>query len=225
MAVSTRSPSTMAQQPESTKRMAVSALAQLASNCVQCGLASTRTQVVFGDGNPDGPLLIVGEGPGMNEDLEGRPFVGRAGQLLDECLAEQTIDRRHIFITNVVRCRPTLRQEKSVRNRPPTPEEISACLPWLQQTIAIIRPLVILCLGAPSAKTIIKPDFRITQERGQWFSNDYAPNIIASWHPSYVMRMHGDAYSTARAQLVGDIAAARQRVKDARRNQAPLQEG
>jgi DNA polymerase len=153
----------------------------------------------------------------MHEDLEGRPFVGKAGQLLDACLAEQTIDRRHIYITNVVRCRPTLQQGTSVRNRPPTTDEMSACLPWLQQTIAVIQPLVILCLGAPSAKTIIKPDFRITQERGQWFANDYAPNIIASWHPSYVMRMHGEAHNAARAQLVGDIADARQRVKEVRR--------
>ena len=104
-----------------------------------------------------------------------------------------------------------------MRNRPPSSEEMAACLPWLQQTIAIIQPVVILCLGAPSAKTIIKPDFRITQERGQWFSNSYAPNIIASWHPSYVMRMHGDAYDKARAQLVGDIAAARNRVREVRR--------
>ncbi len=210
----------MNDSPLTPKQLAIQALAQQASTCTFCTLCTTRTQVVFGDGNPNGPLLIVGEGPGMNEDLEGRPFVGRAGQLLDECLAEQTIDRWHIYITNVVRCRPTIREEKSVRNRPPSAEEMSACLPWLQQTIAIIQPLVILCLGAPSAKTIIKPDFRITQERGQWFANDYAPNIIASWHPSYVMRMHGEAYNTARGQLVSDIEAARQRVKEVRRVRA-----
>ncbi len=201
--------------PSKTERIIT--LAAAASSCVRCDLAQGRTHVVFGDGNPEAPLMIIGEGPGQNEDATGRPFVGRAGVLLDACLKENGISRKHIYITNVVRCRPKLVEAGRVTNRPPTPEEVKACSYWLEETIAAIDPLVILCLGAPSANSIIHKGFKMTQERGQWFESKFVRYAMASWHPAYILRLQGEAYDAARASLVSDIAAARQKVIEAKK--------
>lgn len=198
--------------PELNKTEALGLLAQKASVCTRCELHATRTQVVFGDGNPESPLLIVGEGPGANEDATGIPFVGRAGKLLDECMRECGITRKHVYITNVVRCRPTLVEGKSVKNRAPAPDEILACSPWLAETIRIIQPKVILCLGAPASSSIIHKNFRMTNERGVWFESRFCGCVRASWHPSYIMRQHGEAFDSARKQLVNDIEEARLKV-------------
>lgn len=202
---------------EESKATRLERVAERASVCVACDLAKTRTKVVFGEGNPEAPLMLIGEGPGQNEDSTGRPFVGRAGQLLDACLRENGITRRHIYITNVVRCRPTVIEAGAVRNRQPTPEEMRACSSWLEQTIEIIQPLVILCLGAPAAGAIIHKGFKMTQERGQWFESRFVRYAMAAWHPAYILRLQGEAYETARRTLVEDIAAARQKVIEAKR--------
>ncbi len=204
--------------PEMSKTEALGLLAQKASVCTRCDLHITRTQVVFGDGNPESPLLIVGEGPGANEDATGKPFVGKAGKLLDECLRECGITRKHVYITNVVRCRPTLIEGSSVRNRAPSPDEILACSPWLEETIRIIQPKVILCLGAPASNSIIHKNFRMTMERGIWFESRYCKCVRASWHPSYIMRQHGEAFDTARKQLVSDIESSRLKVIEILKN-------
>lgn len=200
-----------------SKTVRLARLAESASVCARCDLAKTRTKVVFGDGNPEAPLMLIGEGPGQNEDSTGRPFVGRAGMLLDACLRENGITRKHIYITNVVRCRPTLIEAGAVKNRPPTSDEVRACASWLEQTIETVAPLVILCLGAPSASAIIHKGFRMTQERGQWFESRFAPYAMAAWHPAYILRLQGEAYDAARQALVDDIAAARLKVIEARR--------
>lgn len=191
---------------------ALSKTAREASNCRNCDLSETRTNVVFGEGNPDTPLMIVGEGPGETEDLTGRPFVGRAGALLDECLAENRITRKHVYITNVVKCRACTLEGKRKKNRPPTPGEVSACAPWLQQQLEIIKPLVVMCIGASSANALIHKNFKIMQERGRFFEVPFARAAIAALHPAYILRQHGQAYQDARATLVADIAAARQKV-------------
>lgn len=134
-----------------------------AINCQKCDLAKTRTNVVFGEGNPETPLVIIGEGPGANEDATGRPFVGRAGQLLDEALRECGITRKHVFICNVVKCRACIIEAGSIKNRPPRVEEVEACFPWLLKQLEIIKPLVILSLGAPSANVIIHKDFKTSK--------------------------------------------------------------
>lgn len=180
--------------------------------CQACSLAKTRNRVVFGVGNPEAPLVLIGEGPGQNEDATGTPFVGRSGVLLDECLREQGITRKHIYICNVIRCRACLYQAGRLQNRPPTQEEVKACQPWLEQTLQIIQPLVILCLGAPSANTIIHRNFRMTSERGVWYESKYARHTMASWHPAYILRLEGEAYEAARRELVRDIEEARKRV-------------
>ena len=170
-----------------------------ALECRECGLCETRTNVVFGEGNPNTPLIIIGEGPGATEDETGRPFVGRAGQLLDQALRENGITRKHVFICNVVKCRACITEGSSARNRPPSLTEVNSCLPWLQQQLDIIKPLVILSLGTPSANIIIHKDFRITKERGLFFPSAYAKYAIAALHPAYVLRQHGEPFEEARA--------------------------
>ncbi len=183
-----------------------------AINCQKCDLAKTRTNVVFGEGNPETPLVIIGEGPGANEDATGRPFVGRAGQLLDEALRECGITRKHVFICNVVKCRACIIEAGSIKNRPPRVEEVEACFPWLLKQLEIIKPLVILSLGAPSANVIIHKDFKMTKERGLWFETPYANAAIAALHPSYVLRQMSQGYPEARDLLVKDIESARRKV-------------
>lgn len=188
-----------------------------ALNCQKCELSKTRTHVVFGEGNPDTPMVIVGEGPGATEDATGRPFVGRAGQLLDQALRENGITRKHVYICNVIKCRAVTIENGVVRNRPPKISEINACFPWLQKQLEIIKPLVILCLGAPAASQIIHKDFRMTKERGIWFTSPYAKYAMAALHPAYILRQVGPAFEEARASLVADIAAARRKVIEARK--------
>ncbi len=187
-------------------------IAREASQCTRCPLAAIRTNVVFGEGNPESPLMIVGEGPGEREDLTGRPFVGRAGALLDECLAENGITRKHVYIANVVKCRACAIENGRKRNRPPSTVEVAACTPWLSQQLEIIQPMVLLCLGAPSANALIHRNFKMMQERGKFFEVPGAQCAIAALHPAYVLRQGGQAFVDARATLVQDIAAARRRV-------------
>ncbi len=200
-----------------TNEEKISELAKKASKCTICDLSRTRTNVVFGEGNPNALMVIIGEGPGQEEDRTGRPFVGRSGQLLDACLAENGITRKHVFICNIVRCRACNIEGSKIINRPPTPQEATSCSTWLLQTLEVIKPLVILCLGAPSASNIIHPDFRITKERGQWFPTRYANYATASFHPSYILRQGGASDSPTYRTLVEDIGAARLKVIEAKR--------
>jgi DNA polymerase len=189
-----------------------------ALGCTRCGLAATRTHVVFGEGNPCAPLVFVGEGPGENEDATGRPFVGRAGKLLDEVLRRNGMTREHVYICNVIKCRAAAMQNGRWINRPPAAEEIAACQPWLEQQLGIIKPLVLVCLGAPAASTMIHRGFRMTSERGRWFtSSPYAPWATAAFHPAYVLRLHGPAYDAALDTLIEDVAAARRKVIEAKK--------
>ena len=201
----------------SDKARQILTLAEQAAPCPACDLAQTRTKVVFGDGNADSPLMLVGEGPGANEDATGLPFVGRAGKLLDECLREAGMLRKHIYITNVVKCRPTLEEMGKIKNRPPRADEIGVCVPlWLEKQIAVIQPTVILCLGAPAANTIIHKNFKMTQERGQWFESKYVRYAMAALHPAYILRQEGDAYAQSRQLLIDDLIAARDKAKQAK---------
>jgi|SRR5579871_190952 len=204
-------------QEGETKAERLAKVAARAAVCTACDLAKTRANVVFGEGNPEAPLMLIGEGPGQNEDATGRPFVGRAGVLLDECLRENSITRKHIYICNVIRCRACVLEAGRLKNRPPTPQETAACAPWLEETIRIVQPLVILCLGAPSANAIIHKGFKIMSERGQWFESHYVKYAMAALHPAYILRQEGEAYEASRRTLVEDIAAARRKVIEAKR--------
>ena len=195
----------------------IAALATEAEQCTRCGLVKTRNKFVFGEGNPVTPMVFVGEGPGETEDQTGRPFVGRAGLLLDECMREVKITRKHGYVCNVVRCRACVMDGGRLKNRPPTTDEAGACEPWLRRTLEIIKPLVIVCLGGPSASTLIHSDFKITRERGHFYETVYGPIAMATWHPSYVIRQEGAAFAQVRAQLVADIDAARRKVIELRK--------
>ena len=182
--------------------------------CCDCEeLIKTRTQVVFGMGNPESNLVFIGEAPGENEDTRGEPFVGRAGKLLDEVLNETDLSREDIWISNIVKCRPTKTSESGrLSNRAPRVGEIRNCQKWLDAELSVINPTVIVCLGGPSASVIIHKGFKMTKERGEWFTDSmYAPFVIAAYHPAYILRMHGEPYDRSRALLVADIAEAKRK--------------
>ena len=156
------------------------ALESACKQCQSCGLAQTRTQVVFGDGARDAEILFIGEGPGQHEDEQGVPFVGAAGKLLDEMLEMTGLDRTKVYIANIVKCRPP-------GNRDPLNTEQAVCLPWLRRQTALLRPKLIVCLGRIAAKAIIREDFRITREHGQWFERS-GVQMTAVYHPAALLR-------------------------------------
>lgn len=199
----------------------ITSVAGEAAVCTRCDLAETRLNVAFGEGNPESPLMLIGEGPGEQEDKTGRPFVGPAGILLDKALAANQIHRKYIYIANIVKCRPTLIENGRVKNRPPHAGEVEACKPWLMRQIEIVQPLVILCVGGPAAKTLIHAAFRITEERGRWFSSPYSRAIMATLHPAYILRRQGAAYDHAYELLVSDIGAARRKVMELKTQPEP----
>ena len=150
-------------------------------SCRKCPLCEERTNVVFGVGPRDAEVLFIGEGPGENEDLQGEPFVGRAGKLLDEMLEIVDLSRtKNIYIANMVKCRPP-------KNRDPLNTEQDACMDWLRNQVALLRPKIIVCLGRISAMRIIKEDFKITQEHGQWFEKN-GIQMMALFHPAALLR-------------------------------------
>lgn len=156
---------------------------QLKSECMgckRCSLCETRHNLVFGVGNENADLMFIGEGPGEKEDLQGEPFVGPAGQLLDVMLKLIGLDRQEVYIANIIKCRPPM-------NRDPNPEERSACAEWLERQIALVNPKIIVCLGRISAVSLISSEFKITREHGTWFTID-GRDYIATYHPSALLR-------------------------------------
>ncbi len=149
--------------------------------CERCELCKTRHNVVVGVGSENAEVMFIGEGPGENEDLQGEPFVGRAGKLLDKMLTAVDLDRnKNIYIANIVKCRPP-------QNRDPKPEEQEQCIEWLRSQVRLIRPKIIVCLGRIAAAKIIKPDIKITKEHGQWIQKgDYL--MMAMLHPAAILR-------------------------------------
>lgn len=176
--------------------------------CTDCRLAERRRSVVFGEGDSRSPLVLVGEGPGDEEDKTGRPFVGRAGQMLDRALAECGLCRDQIYICNTVKCRAADWSTGKPKNRPPQPDEVAACRSWLLPQLASIAPEIILCIGAPSAKNLIKPQFKITQERGIILKSEFATAIMATLHPAYIMRQQRPNNDGGFHLLVEDIGKA-----------------
>ena len=188
--------------------MTLDELRQTALGCTSCVLAERRNNVVFGEGDPHSPLVLVGEGPGDQEDKTGRPFVGRAGQLLDKALVEAGLSRSMVYICNTVKCRAADWSTGKPQNRPPTDEETTACRQWLIPQLGLIAPKVILCVGAPSAKNLIKKRFLITKERGLYFPCEYAKTAMATLHPSYVLRQQRPDNDGGFSLLVSDIQRA-----------------
>ncbi|UNC93734.1 uracil-DNA glycosylase [Candidatus Contubernalis alkalaceticus] len=163
-----------------SKTQALELWQEKVSGCRRCALWESCSRVVFGEGNPEAQLMLVGEAPGREEDKLGRPFVGRAGKLLDSILEMAGFSRPEVYIANVVKCRPP-------NNRNPLPEEIKACLPYLQGQINIIGPKIVVCLGAMASKTLIYPKAQISKIRGKWV-NQESFRIMPTFHPAYLLR-------------------------------------
>lgn len=168
---------------EELNKLSYEDLKAKAQKCKKCELHKTRNKVVFGHGPVPCNLMLIGEGPGENEDIQGLPFVGRAGQLLTQILASIDIDReKDIYITNIVKCRPP-------ENRAPKPAETEACYPYLEAQISIIKPKIILLAGSPSTKVVLKLDEPMTKIRGNWFKlGDTKVAVMPIFHPSYLLR-------------------------------------
>jgi uracil-DNA glycosylase family 4 len=151
------------------------------AHCEKCELAKTRTQVIIGEGNLNAGVFIIGEAPGRDEDIQGRPFVGKSGQLLDKILDACGFSRdEHVFISNIVKCRPP-------DNRTPTPLEASICMPWLIKQIELVNPKIIILLGATALKYMAGPEYKITRERGNWLNLQNRPTMPV-YHPAALLR-------------------------------------
>lgn len=184
-------------------------LRESASVCTACDLYASATQTVFGAGSPTAPLMLVGEQPGDQEDRQGLPFVGPAGGLLARALAEAGIDHDQTYLTNAVkhfRWRPA---GKRRLHQKPNTEQVRACRPWLEAEIELVAPLVVVCLGATAAQALLGPKFKVTQQRGQFVEWDHDPLVMATVHPSSILRAGDDASRRAQHQsFVADLRVA-----------------
>ena len=169
--------------------------------CTKCGLCETRHNVVFGVGPEHADVMFIGEGPGEQEDLQGEPFVGAAGKLLDDMMSIIDLDRTNSYIANIVKCRPP-------RNRDPLETEQDACIGYLRNQVALIQPKIIICLGRISATRLIRPDYRITREHGQWVEKN-GIWMTAIYHPSALLR---DA--SKRPETFDDLMSIRAKIKE-----------
>ena len=188
---------------------AVEALRAAAKGCRDCPLWENATQTVFGEGNPRARIMLVGEQPGDQEDREGHPFIGPAGRILDEGLREAGIDRRKLFVTNAVKHFKWEPRGKRRLHKTPAQREIDACRQWLEREIATVQPALVVCLGATAAKSLLGPAFRITKSRGQVLHREGLPDVLATFHPSYLLRLKDrPGGEEAYAQFVGDLRTA-----------------
>jgi uracil-DNA glycosylase len=184
-------------------------LREIAAGCRACDLWKRGTQTVFGDGKKNAPLLFIGEQPGNEEDLEGAPFVGPAGRLLDKALAEAGIDRGLAYVTNVVKHFKWQPRGKRRIHEKPNAVEITACLPWLEAEIQLIHPKLVVCLGATAAQALLGKQFRVTQQRGEVIDVPAAGKVMATVHPSSILRAPDDgARRVEMEKFIGDLRKA-----------------
>jgi DNA polymerase len=174
------------------ERKSLKAFRDAAADCKGCELWKRSTQTVFGEGARRAEVLFVGEQPGNEEDLSGKPFVGPAGRLLDDALKEAGIDRTQTYVTNVVKHFKWEPRGKRRIHKKPNAGEIAACRPWLEAEISLIKPKVIVCLGATAAQSLLGPKFRVSKQRGQFIESTLAPYILATVHPSSILRAPDD---------------------------------
>lgn len=196
----------------------VEVMAQLRAQglaCTRCDLYQSGTQVVWGEGDPLAQVMLVGQGPGEQEDKAGRPFIGPSGEVLNEALATVGIDRSKLWITNTIKHWATTLNERGRKiNRDPKASEVQACRIWLDSELTIVQPKLLLCIGAPAAKAVIDKKFKITQQRGQWFSGPNQTEALATFHPSYLIRLRANdqaAYDAAWALVLQDFRALAER--------------
>ena len=183
-------------------------LEHICLNCTACGLCNGRNNVVFGVGKKNADIMFIGEGPGEQEDLLGEPFVGPAGKLLDDMLSIIDLNRKNVYIANIVKCRPP-------NNRDPQEDEQDACIAYLRNQVALIQPKIIVCLGRIAAKRIISPEYRITKEHGQWITRG-GIMMTAIYHPSALLRD-----PSKRPETFEDLLEIRSKIEYARANTDP----
>jgi DNA polymerase len=177
-----------------------------AKDCKNCDLWKLGTQTVFGEGGSKAQIMLVGEQPGDQEDLEGRPFVGPAGKLLDKALEEAGIDRKKVYVTNAVKHFKWEPRGKRRIHKKPNATEIAACRPWLDAEIAALQPKIIVCLGATAAQSLLGRTFRVTQHRGEFLKSDLAPFMMATVHPSSILRAPDEkSRHEAMEQFIADL--------------------
>ena len=195
-------------QPPDTSSLAE--VRHAANECTACHLYKRATQTVFGEGPKDAAIMLVGEQPGDYEDLEGKPFVGPAGKIMDQALEEAGIDRKEVYVTNAVKHFKWEPRGKRRIHQKPNSREIAACRPWLEAELRLVKPRLLVCLGATAAHAVFGPSFRVTRERGKVLSSKLAPRALATVHPSSLLRQP-DEESRQREyeRFVVDLRAAR----------------
>lgn len=176
--------------------------------CCRCDLCHNRTHVVFGSGPAPAPLTIVGEGPGADEDKQGKPFVGRAGKLLDRVLVASGIRREDVWITNTVRCRPTIRDANALRNRAPNSDEVRACDLWMGLEYQFVAPRGVVCLGLVPGKALISKGIRIGADRGRWLEGRSGIPSLITYHPAYALRVRDDERKRVESMMIEDLSMA-----------------
>jgi DNA polymerase len=192
------------------EKHSLAAAREAAARCRGCGLWRDATQTVFGEGQRSAALLLVGETPGDREDLAGRPFVGPAGRLFDRALIAAEIEREHVYVTNVVKHFKWERRGRRRLHRTPTAAEIGACRPWLELEIEIVKPQVLVCLGATAAHALIGRSFSVSRDRGRFVSSPLAPYVTATVHPSALLRLPPNEDREAALQrFIDDLSVAR----------------
>ena len=187
------------------ERPSLPRLREAAAGCTACPLYKTGTQTVFGEGTSKAEVLFVGEQPGDQEDLQGKPFVGPAGKLFDKALEDAGIDRSQVYVTNVVKHFKWQARGKRRIHQKPNWSEIAACRPWLDAELEVVRPRVLVCLGATAAQALLGRDFRVTKQRGELVDSDLAENVIATVHPSSILRADDETREMEYRELVGDL--------------------
>jgi DNA polymerase len=188
------------------ERSTLPKLREVARGCRACPLWKTGTQTVFGEGRRTAKVVFVGEQPGNDEDLQGRPFVGPAGKLLDQALVEAGIDRDEVYVTNVVKHFKWEPKGKRRIHKKPNAREIAACRPWLDAELDLIKPEVLVCLGATAAQALLGREFRVSEQRGQFVDSPLAPHVMATVHPSSILRAPDDETRRAeRKRFVDDL--------------------
>jgi uracil-DNA glycosylase len=178
-------------------------LREAAAGCTACDLHKTGTQTVFGEGTKNAEVMFVGEQPGDQEDLQGKPFVGPAGQLFDKALQEAGIDRSQVYVTNVVKHFKWTGRGKRRIHQKPNWSEIAACRPWLEAELDVVQPRVLVCLGATAAQSLLGRDFRVSRQRGVPVDSELAEHVVATVHPSSILR--ADEREREFAEFVRDL--------------------
>jgi DNA polymerase len=202
----TRKPSQSSAEEFFPDKLTLPAVRKAAADCKACDLWKRGTQTVFGEGRRRAVVMFIGEQPGNEEDLMGKPFVGPAGRLFDAALEEAGIDRSQTYVTNVVKHFKWEPRGKRRIHKKPNAQEISACRPWLEAEIALVKPRVIVALGATAAQSLLGPKFRVTKQRGEFIESTLAPLVMATVHPSSILRTPDD--ETRRLEhrrFVGDL--------------------